>query len=228
MPGRQVGKPAERIIHAFCIGLVIMSLSVLAVAISVPSGRRVEITPDYPVGHLVPSSDRKGTSDPAIRTDRVPTSVPPSEPESGPEAESDGDDASETELALIGAVNAERGAAGLRLARLARDPRLSSSAQERSDDMAARDYLDHYTPEGLYGPRTALEHGYDYRRAGEVISAGWDTPGDVVAAWMASDTHRAVLLDQDFEEVGFGISVGTYRGYPGQTIVVGHFGVLKR
>ncbi len=43
---------------------------------------------------------------------------------------------------------------------------------------------------------------------GENVAAGQPTPERVVAAWMASPTHRAVLLNPEFTLLGVGRTVG--------------------
>jgi uncharacterized protein YkwD len=50
--------------------------------------------------------------------------------------------------------------------------------------------------------------GYRYRVAGENLAQGFTDPQALTAAWMASPTHRANILDHDFNETGIGISNG--------------------
>ena len=43
---------------------------------------------------------------------------------------------------------------------------------------------------------------------GENLSRGYKTAGEIVRAWMNSDTHRAVMLDRRYK----GANVGVYSG----------------
>ena len=51
---------------------------------------------------------------------------------------------------------------------------------------------------------------------GENLSRGYKTAGEIVRAWMNSDTHRAVMLDGRYK----GASVGTYQGAPAKELFV--------
>jgi uncharacterized protein YkwD len=83
------------------------------------------------------------------------------------------------------------------------DDRLVAAAQGHSADMAARDYFDHISPEGEGpGDRTAAQ-GYP-EWSGENIALGYPTPESVVAGWMASDGHRANILNCDSVAIGVG------------------------
>jgi uncharacterized protein YkwD len=48
--------------------------------------------------------------------------------------------------------------------------------------------------------------GFDWSAAGENIATGFQTPRQVVAAWMASKDHCQNILDPDYREVGTGVS----------------------
>jgi uncharacterized protein YkwD len=45
----------------------------------------------------------------------------------------------------------------------------------------------------------------------------------VVDQWLASPSHRAVLLRPGFRRVGIGISLGTFAGHGGATVVTADF-----
>ncbi|MBD0293379.1 MAG: CAP domain-containing protein [Jiangellaceae bacterium] len=98
--------------------------------------------------------------------------------------------------------NAERDKAGCD-APLRVDDRLVAAARGHSEDMAARDYFDHVSPEGDGpGERTAAE-GYP-QWSGENLALGYSTAEDVVAGWMRSDGHRRNILNCDSVAVGVG------------------------
>ena len=60
------------------------------------------------------------------------------------------------------------------------------------------------------GPNDVLVSlGYaGWSAVGENIAAGYATPEDVVAGWMASPGHRANILSPNFSEIGIGVSAG--------------------
>jgi uncharacterized protein YkwD len=113
------------------------------------------------------------------------------------------------EAAISCLVNAERSARGL--VPVARAEALETSAQRHAVDMVARRYFAHVSPSGGTVDKRA-------RRAGYLTGAcwalgedlGWAPPSvasaqDLVVAWMESPTHRAVILDPSFREIGIGL-----------------------
>jgi uncharacterized protein YkwD len=110
--------------------------------------------------------------------------------------------------AILCLVNAERAARGL--APVRRAAALEVAAQRHAVDMTARRYFAHVSPSGGNVEKRARRAGYLTAPCyvlGEDL--GW-APADaasadaVVAAWMASPGHRAVILDGDFREAGIG------------------------
>ena len=113
-------------------------------------------------------------------------------------------------------VNAERGGHGL--VALEFDPDVMAIAEQRAETMAATDLLSHTNPDGSSVFDAIVEAGIPWFGAGEVI--GWnsyqsvtDSAAQVVAAWLESPGHRAVLLSADFNYVGFGVAVSPTTGY---------------
>ena len=110
--------------------------------------------------------------------------------------------------ALLAAVNAARRDAGL--APLAADPRLDSAAQAHADDMLARSYYAHVSPEGST-PRARVEAaGFLAAGVAENIAARHLSPEDAMAGWMASADHRANILNPRLTSLGAGVAVGGY------------------
>ena len=103
-------------------------------------------------------------------------------------------------------VNAERTARGL--APLTVSSSLSDKARIKAQDMASNDYFSHTSP--TYGsPFTMMRSlGVSYTSAGENIAKGYTSAEDVVAAWMASPSHRANLLTSRYVTVGIGYADG--------------------
>lgn len=98
---------------------------------------------------------------------------------------------------------------------------LSKAAQAKADDMVARDYWSHNTPDGKEPWQFISNAGYSYFSAGENLAYGFDTSASAVAGWMNSETHRTNLLNSDYTEVGFGIAnSSSYQNNGEETIVV--------
>lgn len=104
--------------------------------------------------------------------------------------------------------------------RMRLDPILTSVAQARAQDMAARRYFSHTNPDGL-GPNAlvraagyALPSFWSGSRSGnfiESIGAGYATPAAAWDGWMNSPSHRTHLLASSSfyrDQVNFGI--GSY------------------
>jgi serine/threonine protein kinase/uncharacterized protein YkwD len=108
----------------------------------------------------------------------------------------------ETEvLQLIDDARASAGCAGLRS-----DAQLHTAARAHSVDMAERDYFDYNNPDGQTPEDRMFESGYD-QPGDETIARGYASPEEVVAAWLDSPGHRAVLLNCDFKAIGIGILI---------------------
>jgi uncharacterized protein YkwD len=100
-------------------------------------------------------------------------------------------------------VNVERAS---RCGPLAVDGRLATAAQRHSDDMAAHDYFSHTSLNGDTLADRARAAGFTGGTLGENIAAGQRTPEDVMAAWMASEGHRANILNCDYTVIGVGLN----------------------
>ena len=90
------------------------------------------------------------------------------------------------------------------LAPLHRNSTLATAARNHSEDMVARDYFSHDSPEGTGPDQRFSDLGYRYSGFGENIWGGWDTPAAAVKWWMSSPGHRANILSAGFTEIGVG------------------------
>lgn len=115
---------------------------------------------------------------------------------------------SAAEAALVGMINADRAAAGLRPLRL--DPRLSAIARERSASMAAAGELSHVQADGRTMVDLITAGDIAWYAAGETI--GWnDYPGladstrVVNQGWMDSPEHTAIIRSTDYNYFGLGL-----------------------
>jgi len=124
---------------------------------------------------------------------------------------------------LLSSTNSQRSQNGL--GGLTLNSKLSSAAQSKANDMVARNYWSHTTPDGKE-PWTFVEAaGYAYQKAGENLAYGFDTTSETVIGWMNSPSHRANILDTSYKEVGFGFAnSASYVGTGEETIVVAMYG----
>jgi uncharacterized protein YkwD len=107
---------------------------------------------------------------------------------------------------VLSEVNAERAKAHVRPLRP--DPRLDSAAQQHAQDMLARGYFAHASPEGRTIRQRAEAAGYRWHAVGENIAEGQLSVDQVVQAWMTSPEHRRNILDRDFLHMGLGLALG--------------------
>lgn len=127
---------------------------------------------------------------------------------------------------LLQETNEERNAGGL--ASLTLNSQLNQAAQAKANDMAARDYWSHNTPEGN-PPWVFFDNaGYDYTAAGENLAYGFDNSTETVIGWMNSPGHKANIMHTAYQEVGFGMANSeNYQGTGPETIVVAMYGAPK-
>ncbi len=120
---------------------------------------------------------------------------------------------------LLQGTNNERIQQGL--GALALNNQLTQAAQNKANDMAARDYWSHTTPDGLQPWQFMSAAGYSYTLAGENLAYGFATSSDAIAGWMNSPGHRANILKAGYKDVGFGIAnAPNYQSSGQQTIIV--------
>ncbi|MEV7775973.1 CAP domain-containing protein [Kitasatospora sp. NPDC086791] len=106
---------------------------------------------------------------------------------------------------IVDAVNAERAKAGCKP--LTVNAKLQAVAQEHSDDMAARNYYEHDTPEGIDPGTRITNAGYGWQNWGENIYESPKDPATAMDGWMKSPAHRDNILDCVFTETGVGVNL---------------------
>jgi len=104
---------------------------------------------------------------------------------------------------VVTLVNSERSQNGCDP--VSSEPRLTAAAQEHSEDMNERDYMDHFSPDGEGPGERAERHGYTAWGA-ENVAKGQQTAEQVMDAWMNSEGHRANILNCDLSTIGVGES----------------------
>jgi uncharacterized protein YkwD len=107
---------------------------------------------------------------------------------------------------VVELVNAARADAGC--GPVHTDPRLDAAALAHSQDMIARDYFSHTTPDGISPWDRARAAGYDVP-TGENIALGQADAASVMDAWMTSEGHRANILNCASRAIGTGLAIDT-------------------
>jgi hypothetical protein len=92
------------------------------------------------------------------------------------------------------------------------NPLLARAAQLKADDMAAKGYFAHTSPDGVTPWHWFAEAGYRYLRAGENLAVNFVDSEDVIQAWMDSPKHRENMVNAGYAEIGIATAKGTYQG----------------
>ncbi|MDI2131790.1 CAP domain-containing protein [Yinghuangia seranimata] len=112
---------------------------------------------------------------------------------------------------VVDLVNVQRANNGC--APLTANTKLQTAAQGHSDDMVARNYFAHNSPEGSSAGDRINATGYQWSTWGENIAMGQRTPAEVMDAWMNSPGHRANILNCSFTEIGVGVNLASGSPY---------------
>ena len=127
------------------------------------------------------------------------------------------------ELQLHNAERARNGLAGFCV-----HPRLVDAARAHSQDMLARNYFSHTSPDGRSFVDRVNGAGYaGWTNLAENIAWGSGSLGDpsaIFTNWMNSSGHRANILNPNLREIGIGVVSGTFQGYAGARVYTANFG----
>ena len=123
---------------------------------------------------------------------------------------------------IISQTNEVRNKLGIRS--LEGEVLLFSSANAKSWDMVQNNYFEHVSPTGRHLGDFLNDVNYDYSVAGENLAVGYHNADDMMKAWKNSPTHYANMIDKDFQDMGIGLVVGTYKGVANIIFVTEHFG----
>ena len=135
---------------------------------------------------------------PVPMAERMPTPTPVQTPAPG---------VSQLEMEVFSLINKTRVDYGL--ATLEWSSILADVARAHSTDMGQRSFFSHINPDGLRPMQRMFAAGLSLRYSAENIARGYRTSGAVVAAWMASPSHRAAILAEEPSVMG----VGLYNDY---------------
>ncbi|MER5708663.1 CAP domain-containing protein [Streptomyces sp. NPDC002122] len=134
-----------------------------------------------------------------------PTAAAPATAAAGAETDAAGGKVAEYVQQVVALANAEREKAGCGPVRA--ETHLRTAAQRHSDDMAARDYYEHDTPEGRDAGDRMTGAGYTWSTWGENIHRGPKTPALAMEDWMDSPGHRENILNCSFKDIGVGVTL---------------------
>lgn len=122
---------------------------------------------------------------------------------------------------VVEQTNAQRAQQGL--PPLTMNAKLNQAAMAKAQDMMADQYWAHVAPDGTQPWSFIRNAGYSYKVAGENLARDFVNTNDMMAAWMASPTHRANIVSNRYTEIGIAVIDGTLQGYE-TTLVVQMFG----
>lgn len=103
---------------------------------------------------------------------------------------------------------------------------LNKAAQLKAENMFAENYWAHFAPSGKTPWDFILGSGYKFTFAGENLAKNFYSSEEVVAAWMASKTHRDNLLNENYKDIGIIVVEGILNGQK-TTLIVQEFGTTE-
>ena len=126
---------------------------------------------------------------------------------------------------LMAKINAER--TQRLIPALSTNSKLTNAAGSKAQDMIQRSYFAHVDPDGNYvWPRIEAAGYKPYSTLGENLAMDFTSASGVVEAWMNSPTHRANIVNANFEDQGLATAFGLYEPGHETTTVVSLFGKL--
>lgn len=129
-----------------------------------------------------------------------------------------------TPMQVIEQTNQKRVALGM--APIKMNDRLNQAALAKAQDMFNKQYWSHNSPDGK-NPWFFIKNArYDYVLAGENLARDFATTPEMMAAWMASPTHKANIINPKYEEIGIAVVDGVLDGFE-TTLVVQMFGTPR-
>lgn len=157
-------------------------------------------TEPTPQERTAPAPEQGAAPAPQERTTPAPQEEAAPAPEQ--KATPSGTEISAFEARVIDLTNEQRRKNGL--PNLQPDTALSNVAQEKSNDMQAKNYFSHTSP--TYGSPFDMmrDFGVSYNTAGENIAMGQRSAEEVVNAWMNSEGHRKNILSPNYTHIGVG------------------------
>ncbi|MET9802473.1 sigma-70 family RNA polymerase sigma factor [Streptomyces sp. NPDC006368] len=202
--GAATGAGARRAVVAVAgtvaVGVLLALLWPTPVSPSPSPGAGVPITAPPPVTETVPGTDPVASPTPSpspTLTEPSAKPAPARRPSTTTRAPAPASTPEQRVTELVNARRAEAGCAPLRV-----DPRLSSAARRHAQDMAARGYFDHRSPEGQQADARMSAAGYDWSAWAENLHRGPRDPAAVVEGWMDGSLHQENMLACQYRDTG--------------------------
>lgn len=111
---------------------------------------------------------------------------------------------------MLQAVNEQRTAAGLPPVKL--DPTVTEISRTRSNDMAARNYFSHTSPDGQQFLGMLSDLKVRYKFAGEILARNnypeAEASSVAINSYLGSPAHKAIMVDSRFTSIGIGHATG--------------------
>ncbi|WP_327690262.1 CAP domain-containing protein [Streptomyces tubercidicus] len=148
------------------------------------------------------ASGTESTKRTAPRTPHVDSGAGANTPSGGQSATGTAAQFAQKVVELVNAQRAQHGCGPLTV-----DARIQRAAQAHSDDMAARNFYDHITPEGVDPGTRMTKAGYSWGSYAENIFKSPKDPATAVDGWMKSPGHRANILNCSYKETGVGVNM---------------------
>ena len=132
--------------------------------------------------------------------------------------------ASVTTSELITMTNQARKAQGLEP--LTVSSKLTEAAIAKAQNMIDQGYFAHTSPDGLSPWYWVSKAGYKYSAAGENLAKDFGESEYVYQAWMNSPSHKANILNANYQDIGIAVLRGTINGKE-TTVAVQFFGKVS-
>lgn len=89
---------------------------------------------------------------------------------------------------------------------------LADAARRKAANMLEENYWSHNSPSGKSPWVWFSAAGYKYTHAGENLAKDFGSTDRMMDAWMNSETHKANIVNDKFQEIGIAVVPGTLQG----------------
>jgi len=128
-----------------------------------------------------------------------------------------GQDENISSVDLLNDTNARRAEEQLQPLQVSEE--LNQAAFLKAQDMLQKQYWAHTAPDGTQPWKWLGDVGYNYSHAGENLAKNFRSADAVTTAWMNSPEHRANVLSNNYDQVGFAVVDGTMNDKPISLVV---------
>ena len=125
---------------------------------------------------------------------------------------------------IVEMTNQTRAKEGLNTLKV--NPELSAAAAAKADDMIKNGYFAHFSPTNVSPWFWIKQNGYNYKYAGENLAMNFSETDQVINGWLNSPSHKANLLNGNYQDIGVAVLSGQVNGQS-RVVVVQMFGSPK-